>query len=97
MTSIRNQRFKHIKACIKFEKAESMIYGIFHPKSLQNPSRYIFDHNLHLFRKFRPKIDENEKDMLKNVIFQISKFPFWDSLKKTATVIQLCNFCRSGL
>jgi len=62
-----------------------MSYGMFHLELLQNPSRYIFEHNLHLFRKFRPKINKNEKVMLKNVIFQISKFPFWDSLKKTLT------------
>ena len=86
MTAIENRRFKLIKTCIKLKKAEAMIYGIFHPETLQKPSRYISECNLHLFRKFRPKINENIKIMLKNVIFQILKFPFWYSLKKTLTV-----------
>ena len=62
-----------------------MLYGIYHPKLLRN----LYQHNPHVkirhLGKFLPKIPKNENFMSKSVIFQISKSPFWCSLKKTPT------------
>ena len=81
---IKSSKVKNIMKSI-----ESAFSGIFHPRLLLNLYQYNFDIKTRLFGKFCPQIPKNDKGMLKNVIFQISKFTFWYILKKTPTYVHV--------